>query len=108
MNDTKKSLPRVLIRPIRNKVIVDIIDQGEDIVKGIIRLSDDFKESGIRPREAVVLAVGPDAEDDLEIGQHILIPHGDWTRKFKVPCEDGSTKWVWATESERVLMVLER
>ena len=101
-------VPKILLRPIKNKVIVDIIDQGEDMVKGIIRLNDDFKESGIRPREAVVLAVGPDVKDDLKVGQHILIPHGDWTRKFKVPCADGTTKWVWATEVERVIMVLER
>jgi len=107
MSDTKKQ-SRVLIRPIKNKVIVDIIDQGEDIIKGIIRLNDDFKETGIRPREAVVLAVGPEGKDEIDVGEHILIPHGDWTRKFKVPCEDGSIKWVWATEVERVIMVLER
>lgn len=97
-----------LVRPLKGKILVDIVDQGSAIINGIITLSDDFTERGIRPREAVVLAIGPEVDEEIRVGSRVLIPHGDWTRKFRIPLSDGTSKWAWMTLSEKIMMVIER
>ena len=96
------------VRALGDKVLVDIIDRGEKKTSsGIIVLDDDFKESGIRPRYAVVLASGPIArEDGLEPGDTVIILHGDWSRKIMdAEFDDGTKRGVWMTESSRILAV---
>ena len=98
-----------LFTPIKDRVLVDLIDRGERVVGGIIVPDDDFTERGIMPRKAVVVAVGRKAaeEDGLKPGDHVIIGHGDWTRGFMVPFSDGKSRRCWATESSRILTVIE-
>jgi hypothetical protein len=46
-------------------------------------------------------------EDGLKPGDHVIIGHGDWTRGFMVPFSDGKSRRCWATESSRILTVVE-
>ena len=47
---------------------------------GIIFMDDDGTAAGTHPRWAKVYAVGPQ-QQDVEIGQWVLIAHGRWTRQ---------------------------
>lgn len=98
-------MARIMVRPTKNRVFVDIFDRGETIIGGIIVGDDDFTERGVRPRRARVLAVGPDVSD-VAVGEEVLVPHGDWTRHFIVPLDDGTTMKAWATEEDRILTVI--
>lgn len=100
-------MAKILVRPTKKRVLIDIFDQGEKVTKsGIIVKDDDFNERGIRPRQAKVLAIGTDVLD-IKVGDVILVSHGDWTRKFKAPFSDGKSRWVWATEEDRVLSLVD-
>jgi|TARA_R110000787_G_scaffold206241_1_gene316505 co-chaperonin GroES (HSP10) len=48
---------------------------------GIIILSDDGTTGGIHPRWAEVIAVGNEQED-IQVGQWVLVAHGRWSRGF--------------------------
>ena len=50
---------------------------------GIILNDDDGTESGIHPRWAKVYAVG-DQQDDVTVGQWVMVAHGRWSRALKV------------------------
>lgn len=70
--------------PLHNNVIVrDMNFEGRTLSSGIVLLSDDGKTDGIRPRWAQVYAVGPE-QQDVSVGQWVLIEHGRWTRGLKV------------------------
>lgn len=55
---------------------------------GIIVLNDDKKVEGVRPRWAKVYAVGAE-QNDVEVGQWVLVEHGRWTRGVKVKDSNG-------------------
>lgn len=72
------------LRAVHNHIIVrDMSFEGRTLASGIVLLSDDGRTEGIRPRWAKVYAVGPD-QQDVQVGQWILIEHGRWTRGLKV------------------------
>ena len=76
------------LTPLRDNVIVrDMNFEGRQISSGIVLLSDDGKTDGIRPRWARVYAVGPE-QQDIQVGQWVLIEHGRWTRGVKVEIEN--------------------
>ena len=50
---------------------------------GIILVDDDGSQSGIHPRWAKVYAIGND-QDDVVVGQWVLVAHGRWSRALKV------------------------
>ena len=50
---------------------------------GLIVLSDDGKSSGIHPRWGEVTHIGPD-QQDVEVGQFVLVSHGRWSRGFEL------------------------
>ena len=54
---------------------------------GIIIPDDDGTESGIHPRWAKVYAIGS-KQEDVKVGQWILIAHGRWSRAFKIENEN--------------------
>ena len=56
---------------------------GRQLSSGIFLLNDDLRTAGIRPRWAQVYAVGPE-QQDIQIGQWILVSHGRWTRGVKI------------------------
>ena len=77
------------ITPIKNKVLVHNIEEGQYVTKGgIIVLDDNGKERGIRERWAQVYAIGPDIED-IAVGDWVLIKHGRWSRGVDIINRDG-------------------
>jgi len=78
------------INPIRDKIFVSDMHFGEEKTQGgLIVLSDDGKGQGVKPRWAKVWAVGPE-QQDVRVGEWILIEHGRWTRTIEYETDDGS------------------
>ena len=72
------------ITPLKKRVLVSDMHFGETkTAGGIILVDDDGTEAGIHPRWAKVYAVGNE-QDDVTVGQWVLVAHGRWSRAFKV------------------------
>lgn len=72
------------LRALKNYIIVkDMNFEFRTTLSGLILPSDDKKSSGIRPRWAEVINVGPD-NTDVKVGQYILVEHGRWTRGARI------------------------
>ena len=72
------------ITPLKKRVLVSKMHFGETKSKGgIILIDDDGSEGGIHPRWAEIYAIGKDQED-VKVGQWILVSHGRWSRALKV------------------------
>lgn len=67
-------------------IVHDMETEHQRVVNGIILLSEQGKDRGIRPRWARVHAVGPN-QDMVAPGQWVLVEHGRWTRGVKL--DDG-------------------
>jgi len=77
------------LRPIADGVIVVDMNFGEQKTQsGLIIQSDNGKTHGIHPRWAQVYAVGNE-QQDVSVGQWILIEHGRWTRGIKIEDDEG-------------------
>ena len=75
------------ITPLKKRVLVSHMHFGETKSKGgIIMLDDDGTQGGIHPRRAKVYAVGKQ-QDDVKVGQWLMVAHGRWSRAFKVKKE---------------------
>jgi len=75
--------------PLGDSVIVKDMNFDERITSsGIVVVSDDAKNSGIRPRWAQVYAIGP-KQQDVIVGQWIMVDHGRWTRGVKIQDDTG-------------------
>ena len=76
------------ITPLKKRVLVSNMQFGATKTKGgIILMDDDGTEAGIHPRWAKVYAVG-DQQDDVQVGQWVLVAHGRWSRALKVKKND--------------------
>ena len=76
------------IRPLGKRVLVSDMRFGEKTTRGgIILLDDDGTAEGIHPRWCKVYAVGP-KQEDVKLGQWLLIAHGRWSRSLKVEKDD--------------------
>ena len=72
------------IKPLKKRVLVSDMHFGETKTKGgIILTDDDGSESGIHPRWGKVYAIG-DQQEDVKVGQWIMVSHGRWSRGFKI------------------------
>ena len=72
------------ITPLKKRVLVSDMHFGETkTAGGLIIPDDDGTSGGVHPRWAKVYAVGKD-QDDVKIGQWIMVAHGRWSRAFKV------------------------
>ena len=72
------------ITPLKKRVLVSDMHFGETKSKGgIILTDDDGSESGIHPRWGKVYAIG-DQQEDVKVGQWIMVSHGRWSRGFKI------------------------
>ena len=72
------------IRALNDHVLVADMNFKERVLSsGIQLLNDDGRGAGIRPRWAEVYAVGPE-QQDITVGQWILVAHGRWTRGVKI------------------------
>ena len=79
----------IKIRAIRDHVIIKDMDFGEMVTSsGIVIQSDNGKSHGIKPRWGQVYKVGPEQED-VKVGQWVLVEHGRWTRKFTIDDGEG-------------------
>lgn len=93
------------LRPLHDKVIVTDMNFGEEkTAVGIILHSDDGKSSGLHPRWARVLFVGPEQET-LKPNQWVLMQHGRWTRAHKYVNENGDEIEIHMIDNNGVLGV---
>lgn len=81
-------LSRETIKPLKDSIIVADMNFEERTVGGLVIVSDDGKNSGIRPRWAQVYAVGPD-QREIQVGQWVCVAHGRWTRGVDIEDETG-------------------
>jgi co-chaperonin GroES (HSP10) len=92
------------ITPLKKRVLISDMHFGETkTAGGIILTDDDGTESGIHPRWAKVYAVGKE-QDDVRIGQWLLIAHGRWSRALKVK-KDGVELEVRMIDENDILLV---
>ena len=77
------------LRALGDHVLVSDMNFKERITSsGLYLLNDDGRGAGIRPRWAQVYATGP-RQEDVKIGQWILVAHGRWTRGMDIEDENG-------------------
>jgi hypothetical protein len=77
------------IKALNDHVLVaDMNFKERQLSSGIYLLNDDARTAGIRPRWARVYATGPE-QQDIQIGQWILVSHGRWTRGVTIEDTNG-------------------
>ena len=92
------------ITPLKRRVLVSDMHFGETkTAGGIILVDDDGSEAGIHPRWAKVYAVGNE-QDDVTVGQWVLVAHGRWSRALKVK-KDGTELEVRMIDENDILLV---
>lgn len=92
------------IVPLRDNVLViDMSFDEQRTATGIIIRSDDGKSEGIKPRWGRVWAVGPE-QQDVNIGEWILVEHGRWTRGINVEDENGNEITIRMVETKSILL----
>ena len=75
------------IKPLKKRVLVSDMHFGErKSAGGIIMMDDDGSEGGIHPRWGKVYAIG-DQQEDVKVGEWVMVSHGRWSRGFKVKKE---------------------
>jgi co-chaperonin GroES (HSP10) len=95
------------LRPIRKHILVRDMNFGEQKTSsGIVLMSDNGKSEGVKPRWAKVYAIGPEQED-VKIGDWVLMEHGRWTRGLIVEEDDGTEFDIWRIDPTGILMVSE-
>ena len=78
-------------KPLRDGVLVRSMKFEEVVTKsGIILLDDNATTRGIHPRWAEVIAVG-NKQEDIQVGQWVLVAHGRWSRGFTLNDVDSRT-----------------
>ena len=93
--------------PIRDNVLITDMDFGEQkTAGGLVLLSDDGKSEGVKSRWARVWAIGRE-QQDVKVGEWILLEHGRWTRGVTVVEEDGSEITIRRADIKAILMVTE-
>ena len=91
------------IRPIRDNVLVTDMDFEEmKTASGIVIQSDDGKAHGVKPRWCRVWAIGPE-QQDVKVGEWILMEHGRWTRGIKVE-ENGEEIIIRRVELKSIML----
>jgi|TARA_R100000027_G_scaffold57547_1_gene47199 co-chaperonin GroES (HSP10) len=94
------------ITPLKKRVLVSDMHFGETKSKGgIILTDDDGTQSGIHPRWGKVYAIG-DKQEDVKVGQWLLVAHGRWSRALKVK-KDGKELEVRMIDENDILLVSE-
>lgn len=92
------------IKALHDHVIVCDMNFDQKISNGgIIIPSGDGKLEGIHPRWARVYAVGK-KQQDVRVGQYVLVKHGRWTRGINIQDEQGA-KTIRRIDSADILMI---
>jgi co-chaperonin GroES (HSP10) len=91
--------------PIRDNVLITDMEFGEEKTKGgIIIQSLDGKSEGIKHRWGRVWAIGPE-QQDVKVGEWILLEHGRWTRGVTVVEADGTEIIIRRADLKAILAV---
>ena len=94
------------IKPLKKRVLVSDMHFGERKSKGgIIMMDDDGSEGGIHPRWGKVYAIG-DQQEDVKVGEWVMVSHGRWSRGFKVK-KNGVELEVRMIDENDILLVLD-
>ena len=89
---TNFDVKHVKIRALHDWVIVSDMDFGEiTTAAGLVIRSDNGKTHGIKPRWGKVYCIGPE-QQDVKVGDWILIEHGRWTRAMHINDGDSEKK----------------
>ena len=92
------------ITPLKKRVLVSNMHFGETKTKGgIILTDDDGTQGGIHPRWGKVYAIG-NKQEDVKVGQWLLVAHGRWSRALKVK-KDGTELEVRMVDENDILLV---
>jgi hypothetical protein len=92
------------IRAIKKDVLITDMEFDVRFTQaGLILLNDNGKSTGIRPRWGCVYAVGPQ-QQDVTVGQWILVAHGRWTRGLDIQDETG-TRTIRKIDPKDILLV---
>jgi hypothetical protein len=82
-------LKKLQIRALKKDVLVTDMSFDQRITQsGLILLNDNGTGLGIRPRWGQVYAVGSQ-QQDVTVGQWVLVAHGRWTRGIDIEDESG-------------------
>lgn len=93
------------IRAIRDHVIVTEMNFKEKLSHaGIIIPHSDGKLEGVHPRWARVYAIGAE-QQDIKVGQYILVKHGRWTRGVEVEDDSGEVTTIRRIDDADILLV---
>ena len=91
--------------PIRDNVLITDMNFDARVSKGgIVLPSDDGKSEGVRHRWGRVWAIGPE-QQDVKVGEWILLEHGRWTRGVTVVEEDGTEITIRRADINAILAV---
>jgi len=92
------------LRPIQAHILARDMNFGEQkSAGGIVLTSDDGKSEGVRPRWCKIFAVGPE-QQDVKVGEWILVEHGRWTRGLEVEEDDGTKFTIWRIDPNGIMM----
>jgi co-chaperonin GroES (HSP10) len=92
------------ILPLHDKVFVSDMEFGEQKTAGGLYIpSANGKAEGISPRWGRVWAIGP-KQQDVKIGEWILVEHGRWTRTVNVEQPDGEILEVRMVDADAIMM----
>jgi len=95
------------IIPIRNGVLIsDMNFDMEKTAAGIYIPTDNGKATGIHPRWGRVWAIGPD-QQDVAVGDWVLVEHGRWTRTVEFELEDGNVIELRRVDTEAIMATAE-
>jgi co-chaperonin GroES (HSP10) len=90
--------------PLRDKVFVTDIEFGDEVTSsGLILKSDNGRGEGIKPRWGRVWAIGED-QQDVKIGEWILMEHARWTREMEHESEDGSITKIYMADLNAMML----
>jgi co-chaperonin GroES (HSP10) len=91
-------------RALQNYVIVTGMNFKEKLTSGgIIIPNSDGKLEGIHARWGRVYAVG-DRQQDVQVGQYVLVKHGRWTRGTLIEDAEGE-KTIRRIDADDILLV---
>ena len=92
------------LRLLQDKVMVTDMYFGEQKTQGgIIIKNDDGKVEGIYPRWCRVWGIGPE-QQDVEVGDWILVEHGRWTRGIEYEDENGEVITIRLVENKSIII----
>ena len=91
-------------RALQNYVIVTDMNFKEKLTSsGIIIPNSDGKLEGVHARWGKVYAVG-DSQQDVQVGQYVLVKHGRWTRGTLIEDQEGE-KTIRRVDDADILLV---